>query len=148
MNIVYDILMENYIDDTNDDVNEIIQSLSKKEQLEMNIQDGKYGKSNHVVKRCIKRVNNIPVAFFELAADGNNVGAAVAVRKDYQNKGYGSAVVSEGINWFKKSKYRAIYWWVNKNNKASCKLAEKSGLIFDPSSEIKGSDWILYKMEK
>ena len=136
---------------TEDEVEDIINSLSKKEKNLAGIKDGEKYKNpeeyKRVIKRVIIRVNKKAVAFFDLNEYDNGYNAVVFTRNEdkYRNKGYASKAIKIALKWYDENKYKykkPIIWWSEKRNIPSQKLAEKMGFKRDSSIEKSNDEWI------
>lgn len=147
---------------TQNDVEDIVASLTSEDRklFGLNENDEKYKTPEEyklVVNRNILKVEDVPVAFFDINEYDYIYNVVVATRNGevYRDKGYALKVVKEGINWYNKNKYKLkkpIIWWTEKNNIGSQKLAEKAGFKRDYSieedEEWNGNNyWIKYIYE-
>ena len=118
---------------TMDDVQSIVDNLTdadrkkfgltRKEQY-LSMEQGEW-----VAKRVILRDGDTPVAFFDVFADDKTANVALAVRSDYQGKGYGRKVADEGMKWVNDNlhRYQHVEWNPLEDNKSSRHMAEKYG---------------------
>ena len=106
----------------------------------------------YLVKRSVKKVNNIPVSFIDFSADDNGVAIAIGTRSgdEYRNKGYATAVAKQGMKWLNKhmDEFDQAVWWVNKDNPGSIKLAKNLGFKLDETSVLPDDPWIKYQYTK
>ena len=88
-----DIILEKLNISNNDlnDVNDIINTMSKEDRKSLNLSGNKYRDNPLLVKRFIKKVNGEPVAFFDIVGDKSGVAVTVGTRSGdkYRHKGYG-----------------------------------------------------------
>ena len=137
---------------TQNDVDNIISSLNKKERERMGLvnDNDKYKTPDEyklVAKRCIEKIGDIPISFFDLNEYDSGYNAVVATRsgKEYRGKSYALKVVKKGLDWYDKNKSnldKPIIWWAEKNNIGSQKLAEKAGFKRDFSIEESDDEWL------
>ena len=137
---------------TQNDVENIISSLNKKERERMGLvnDNDKYKTPDEyklVVKRCMEKIGDIPISFFDLNEYDSGYNAVVATRsgKEYRGKSYALKVVKRGLDWYDKNKSnldKPIIWWAEKNNIGSQKLAEKAGFERDFSIEESDDEWL------
>lgn len=137
---------------TQNDVENIISSLNKKERERMGLvnDNDKYKTPDEyklVAKRCIEKIGDIPISFFDLNEYDSGYNAVVATRsgKEYRGKSYALKVVKKGLDWYDKNKSnldKPIIWWAEKNNIGSQKLAEKAGFERDFSIEESDDEWL------
>ena len=134
---------------TMNDVNEIVNTMSKKDKellgvkdTYLTLQEGKY-----VVKRFLYKQGTTPVAFFDLLRDGDDdLDVAIGTRSgnEYRGKGYGTKLAIKAMRWYEKNKdkWGSITWEARKENAASINLAKK--MKFE---QIKNTDeqWVVYK---
>ena len=144
---------------TEDDVEEIVRSLSKKERKLMGFEkdDQKYKEPEEyklLVKRFIEKVDGKAVAFFDINEYENGYNVVVATRRgeQYRGKGYALKAIRAGIKWYDRNKrklHKPLVWWAESDNIGSQKLAERAGFKRDHSIEkeedesIKGK-WFRY----
>ena len=137
---------------TQNDVENIISSLNKKERERMGLvnDNDKYKTPDEyklVAKRCMEKIGDIPISFFDLNEYDSGYNAVVATRsgKEYRGKSYALKVVKRGLDWYDKNKSnldKPIIWWAEKNNIGSQKLAEKAGFKRDFSIEESDDEWL------
>lgn len=137
---------------TQNDVENIISSLNKKERERMGLvnDNDKYKTPDEyklVAKRCIEKIGDIPISFFDLNEYDSGYNAVVATRngEEYRGKSYALKVVKKGLDWYDKNKSnldKPIIWWAEKNNIGSQKLAEKAGFERDFSIEESDDEWL------
>ena len=137
---------------TQNDVENIISSLNKKERERMGLvnDNDKYKTPDEyklVAKRCMEKIGDIPISFFDLNEYDSGYNAVVATRsgKEYRGKSYALKVVKKGLDWYDKNKSnldKPIIWWAEKNNIGSQKLAEKAGFKRDFSIEESDDEWL------
>ena len=98
-----------------------------------------------VVKRIIKKVDNIPVAAIDLmdvSGDSKDLAVAIMTNPDYRGRGYATEIARKGIEWYDKNKDRigakTLSWDPYADNKPSRALAEKLGFKYNEkeSNEI------------
>ena len=137
---------------TQNDVENIISSLNKKERERMGLvnDNDKYKTPDEyklVAKRCMEKIGDIPISFFDLNEYDSGYNAVVATRsgKEYRGKSYALKAVKKGLDWYDKNKSnldKPIIWWAEKNNIGSQKLAEKAGFERDFSIEESDDEWL------
>lgn len=137
---------------TQNDVDNIISSLNKKERERMGLvnDNDKYKTPDEyklVAKRCIEKIGDIPISFFDLNEYDSGYNAVVATRngEEYRGKSHALKVVKKGLDWYDKNKSnldKPIIWWAEKNNIGSQKLAEKAGFERDFSIEESDDEWL------
>lgn len=141
---------------TNDAVNSIVDSMPLKERgliLGGNANpDDKYihnmEEGSAVAHRVLKKIDNLPVAFFDIWDDGNQFNVALGTRSgiEYRNKGYAKEVAAKGIAWYEKNKSKfddiPIVWGVHESNKGSIKIAKDMGFKYEKGSRKDG--WVNY----
>lgn len=137
---------------TQNDVENIVSSLTKKERERMGLvnDNDKYKTPDEyklVAKRCMEKIGDVPVSFFDLNEYDSGYNAVVATRndKEYRGKSYALKVVKKGLDWYDKNKSnldKPIIWWAEKNNIGSQKLAEKAGFERDFSIEESDDEWL------
>lgn len=139
-----------------DDVNDIVNTMSKKDKKMLNLTGDVYQKSiddcKNVVNRFIKRVEGVPVSFFDITGDSSGVAVTIGTRhgEAYRNKGYGTDVAKRGQKWLDehKNEFDQIVWWSRKDNIGSIKTAERIGFELDKSSVLPDDPWIKYEYKK
>ena len=137
---------------TQNDVENIVSSLNKKERERMGLvnDNDKYKTPDEyklVAKRCLEKIGDVPISFFDLNEYDSGYNAVVATRsgKEYRGKSYALKVVKKGLDWYDKNKSnldKPIIWWAEKNNIGSQKLAEKAGFERDFSIEESDDEWL------
>ena len=143
-------------DKTEQEVDDIINSMNKKDRNRVLAGSNKYLEQNQyssVVKRSVQRdKSGKAVSFMDLLDDGDTLQVCLGTRsgKQYRGKGYGSKAASECMNWINKNKsklnHKQIIWGVAANNTGSIRIAEKMGFKLDPKSKnfYEGEDWVNY----
>lgn len=137
---------------TQNDVENIVSSLNKKERERMGLvnDNDKYKTPEEyklVAKRCIEKIGDVPISFFDLNEYDSGYNAVVATRsgKEYRGKSHALKVVKKGLDWYDNNKSnldKPIIWWAEKNNIGSQKLAEKAGFKRDFSIEESDDEWL------
>lgn len=137
---------------TQNDVENIVSSLNKKERERMGLVNDtdKYKTPDEyklVAKRCMEKIGDVPISFFDLNEYDSGYNAVVATRsgKEYRGKSYALKVVKKGLDWYDENKSnldKPIIWWAEKNNIGSQKLAEKAGFERDFSIEESDDEWL------
>ena len=139
-------------DKTRKDVDEIVNSLSKKGKRNLDAEDHylNFEEGQFVVKRFLLKNGDKPVAFFDLIDRGyskgkQNVSVALAVREDEQGKGYGSEITQQGMDWINKHSddLGDIEWGTRVDNTASQELAKKHDFKLDTKKSTK--EWNTYR---
>lgn len=173
MEDLFDYCLENILRDkyraskaakTEDEVEDIVSTLNKKERKLFGFtkKDEKYKEPEEyklLVKRFIERVNGKAVSFFDINEydAGYNVVVCTRSGKEYRGKGYALKAIRAGVQWYDRNKRRLrlnkpLVWWSESDNIGSQKLAEKAGFKRDHSIEkeedesIKGK-WFRYIYE-
>lgn len=105
-----------------------------------------------VVKRFIKRVDDVPVSFVDLIGDSTGIAVTIGTRSGdkYRNKGYAKSVAKKAEKWLRKhqDEFDQIVWWTRKENVASIKIAKDIGFKLDESSVLPADPWIKYRYKK
>lgn len=108
----------------------------------------RYEDGASVAKRCLKKVGNEPVAFFDLLEDGNNLNAIIATKNgaSYRGKGYAKQVAKSGMDWYNNNadKYEKVVWGVRTDNAGSIKIAKDLGFKKEKGSEHDGWESYVY----
>ena len=139
---------------TTDDVNDIVQTLSKQEKQFLGADENKdwIDKAHELetlsnkAKTFVSKHDDIPVSFVEVWTNGGDVGQiALATRNDpkYRGKGYASKTVEDAIKWcdrYGKTSIKELEWIADKNNTASIALGKKYGFKEDDPNKH-GHDW-------
>ena len=137
---------------TMNDVNEIINTMSKKDKELLGIKDTylTLEEGEHLVKRFLYKNGNTPISFFDLLRDGDDLNAVVGTRSgdEYRGKGYATKMVIKGMLWCEKNKdkWDSIIWGVKKNNTASINLAEK--MNFEKRVNVNDNEWLVYRYKQ
>lgn len=136
---------------TMDDVNSIVDTLSDKEKKLLNV-TGRYQtleEGQFVVKRFMSYHKNVPVSFFDLLRDVDNLEVAIATRSgsEYRGKGFALKTAKRGMDWCEKNrdKFDSIRWSAKKENIPSAKLAEKLNFKLDTSRSNDEWNHYIYK---
>ena len=132
---------------TMDDVNSIINSMSDKDKKLLNLSTDTYltkEEGRFVVKRFMSYYKDIPVTFFDLLRDGDNLEVALGTRSDYRGKGFALKTAKKGMDWCEKNrdKFDMVRWSAKKENIPSSKLAEKLNFTFD--EKLSNEEWNQY----
>ena len=103
-------------------------------------------KTNNVFSR-IEQYKDVPVSVIDIWGDGRGgADVSVAVRKDYQGKGYASRAVRDGIKYFYDNpELEYLVWGVNHKNRPSIDLAKKFGFELYNTYD---DGWDIYLLEK
>ena len=140
---------------TMNDVNSIVDTMSSKDKKLLNLHSDKYQtieEGQKIVKRFIKRVDGVPVSFFDLTGDSTGIAVTIGTRSGdkYRNKGYAKAVAKQGKKWIDEhsNEFDQIVWWVRKENIGSIKTAKDIGFELDESSVLPDDPWIKYQYKK
>ena len=139
-----------------DAINDIVSTMSKRDKQLLNLSDDVYQRhiedGVNVVKRIVKKVNGVPVSFFDVIGDNSGVAISIGTRRgnDYRNKGYASAVAKQGKKWLDAhaDEFDQIVWWAKKDNLSSIKIAQKIGLKLDEMSILPDDPWVKYEYRK
>ena len=136
-------------------VNDIVNTMSKRDKKMLGVNGKEYlttEEQKQIVKRIVKKVNNVPVAFIDFSEDENGIGIAIGTRsgKEYRNKGYATEIAKEGKKWLDKnsSSFDQAVWWVKKDNIASRSIAKTIGFKLNESSVLQDNPWIECKYVK
>lgn len=138
---------KNQINSSQKMVNNIQSTFSKKERKMMGL-DSNEDVDESILARFVTRSDDEPVSYFELSDVGKHINASVGTKNGdkYRGKGYGSACIEKGLEWYKKNAYKfknkPIVWWAEKDNIASQKIAEKNGFKKDSSIERSDDKWL------
>lgn len=129
------------------DIQTIIDLLSPSDRSKLNYsrQDHKFNDSK-TVKEIVDYDKGFPVAYFVVDMQKDySADVSLAVRSDYQGKGYGSKVAKEGTAWVKShlKEFTEVFWATKANNKGSQVLAEKNGWKVVRDDE----DWKTYSLK-
>ena len=104
---------------------EIIQSMDPKDQ------EYAKGTRSHIKHHYIYKIDNKPAGFLDLMEDTNNdphnVYMFIGIDPRYRGKGIFQKLVYHACDWLDANtkKYRAIMYYINKNNTASIKAISK-----------------------
>ena len=123
-----------------DDVNKIVESLSKEEQRKLgkgNNQekwiddDERIEVSSMIAKTFIQRYGDTPVSMLEIWDEGNGVGQiAIATNPKYRGTGVTSKNIEDAIKWFDSeanTRLKDLQWNNLKENPKSGQIAERFG---------------------
>lgn len=135
---------------TRDDVNSIINSMSKKDKKLLNIgKNEEYlakEECQFVVKRFLYNCEYKPISFLDLLRNGDDLAVVIGTHsgKQYRGKGYSTKLITRGMNWTNKNKdkWNNVTWSARTNNGSSKHLAEKFG--FKLNKETSNSKWSNY----
>lgn len=89
---------------TRDDVDSIINSMSKKDKQLLNIRKNEEyltkEQGQFVVKRFLYKYGNKPVSFLDLLRNGDDLAVVIGTRsgKQYRGKGYATKLTTRGMN--------------------------------------------------
>ena len=140
---------------TMNDVNDIVRTMSNEDKRLLGLHGKEYQtikEDQQIAKRFIKKVNNVPVSFFDISGDSTGVAVTIGTRSGdkYRNKGYAKAVAKQGKNWLDKyyDEFDQIVWWTRKENIRSIKIAEDIGFELDESSVLPDDPWVKYQYKK
>lgn len=140
---------------TMDDVNDIVNSMSSKDRKLLNLHSKTYQTledGKNIVKRFVKRVDGVPVSFFDVTGDSTGVAVTIGTRsgEKYRNKGYAKSLARKGKKWLDEhyDEFDQIVWWARKENAGSIKTAESIGFELDESSVLPDDPWIKYQYKK
>ena len=141
-------MVENIINDVND----IVNTMDSKDRKLLGLHRKEYQTLNEeqkIVKRLVKRVDGIPVSFFDLTGDSTGIAVTIGTRSGdkYRNKGYAKAVAKQGKKWLDEhyDEFDQIVWWTRKENIGSIKIAKDIGFELDKSSILPDDPWIKYQ---
>ena len=132
-------------------VDEIIRSMNAEDKRKLgmnehNVRKSKYldmGYSILLVKRFIKEVNGLPVAFLDVIQNEDSIIFAAGTRGEFQGKGYGTEIARQALEWIKQLNIKGrLYTWIQVDNDASIALAKKNG--FECESYTDDGMWVLY----
>lgn len=137
-----------YVDRTRDDIQNIVDTMSKKEKDFLGGDPNSVYLSDdeiqYVAKRFIKRVGKTPVAFLDIYySDDHSGDIAIGTKtgEEYRGKGYASSLVKKAQKWLDSPEAKDIleidtlHWDAKKGNTVSINLAKKYG--FKERSEYK-----------
>ena len=139
---------------TMDDVNDIVDSMSRKDRQLLDF----YGKQyqtldggKNIVKRFIKRVDGVPVSFFDITGDSTGVAVTIGTRsgEKYRNKGYAKALLNYLINDIISERCDNITLEVNKTNEIAIGLYKSIGfsVVATRKGYYEGFDGYLMEMD-
>lgn len=135
-----------------DDVNEIVNTMDSKDRKLLGLYRKEYQAFNEerkIVKRLVKRVDGVPVSFFDLTGDSTGIAVTIGTRSGdkYRNKGYAKAIAKQGKKWLDEhyDEFDQIVWWTRKENTGSMKIAKDIGFELDKSSILLDDPWIKYQ---
>lgn len=138
-----------------DDVNDIVNSMSRKDRQLLDLYSKEYQTldgGKNIVKRFVKRVDGVPVSFFDVTGDSTGVAVTIGTRsgEKYRNKGYAKSLAIKGKKWLDEhyDDFDQIVWWARKDNVGSRKTAESIGFELDESSVLPDDPWIKYQYKK
>lgn len=152
---LYQSKTEQYVRKTGDDVQSIVDSMSKRELEMLGADPGKPYMSEegvqYVAKRFIKKVGDTPVAFLDIEfdEDGGNEGHIVVGTKSgeqYRGKGYASEMVKTAKEWLETPeakeilKMNTLTWYADPENNASIGLGKKYGFV-EKTGPKNEDDW-------
>lgn len=137
------------------DVNDIVNTMNSKDRKLLGLHREKYqtiDEGQEIIKRFIKKVDGVPVSFFDLTGDSTGIAVTIGTRSGdkYRNKGYAKAVAKKGKKWLDEhyDKFDQIVWWTRKENAGSIKIAKDIGFKLDESSVLPDDPWIKYQYKK
>ena len=141
---------------TMNDVNDIVNTMSSEDRKLLGLHgDEKYqtlDEGRKIVKRFIKKVDGVPVSFFDLTGDSTGIAVSIGTRSGdkYRNKGYAKAVAKQGKKWLDEhyDEFDQIVWWARKENTGSIKTAKAIGFELDKSSVLPDDPWVKYQYKK
>lgn len=129
-----------HVSKTRDDVQGIVDTMTKRERRLLGGEVGKEYMSDdeveEVAKRFLKKVGDTPVAFLDIYYASNGAGSiALGTKsgKDYRGKGYASELVKKAQDWLdtKEAKealqINTLNWFARRENAPSLALAKKYG---------------------
>ena len=135
---------------TKDDIDSIINTMSKKDKKLLNINDKEYlslEEGQFVVKRFLYKYGDKPVSFLDLLRDGDDLAVVIGTHSEYRGKGHAETLTKKGMDWVNnnRDKWENIRWSVNEQNQKSINLAKK--MNFELSKDKSDSEWkdYLYK---
>jgi len=153
------------VNNTEDDINKIFNSISKdeKELLGANRNDNKWIRKNtyrYVVKRFIEYDNGKPIGFVDIFEEPeinnnkinsikNTIGISVIVIPSYRGKGIATKLAMKAKEWFinEQDIWNTIYWSSRSKNKPSIEIAKNLGFKLDKTYKEDGG-WVTYKLDK
>lgn len=137
---------------TMNDANDIVSTMDSKDKKLLGLHGKEYQALNEgqkIVKRLIKKVDGVPVSFFDLTGDSTGIAVTIGTRSGdkYRNKGYAKAIAKKGKEWLDKhyDEFDQIVWWARKENTGSIKTAKDIGFELDESSVLPDDPWIKYQ---
>lgn len=141
---------------TKSDMDNLYNTLSKEDKkLLGDDQNSKewltFEEGEFVVKRFLKKKGDTPIAALDIMTttkDGH-LTVALMTNPDYRGSGEASELAKKGYDWFTKNadKYNAysLGWGAYSKNKASRRIAEKTGFKYNP--EASDDEWSVYDYE-
>lgn len=152
---LYQSKTERYVRKTEEDVQSIVDSMTKREIEMLGANPGKPYMSEagvqYVAKRFIKKVGETPVAFLDIEydEDGGNEGHIVVGTRSgeqHRGKGYASEMVKAAKEWLKTAeakeilKMRTLTWYADPENIVSIGLGKKHEFV-ESSGQKNEDDW-------
>ena len=138
---------------TKKDMDTLYNTLSKKDKRLLGDDEGskewlKIEEGEYVVKRFLKKYGDKPIAALDIMTTTKEGYLTVALMTDpnYRGKGEASKLAKKSVEWFDKNaeKYGAknLGWGAYAENKASRKIAEKNGFIYN--KKLSDEEWSEY----
>lgn len=131
-----------------DEVYEIIRTMSKEDKELMGLSEG-HPEADKIVKQFIKKVDGVPVAFFQIRYICSRYSIVIGTRSgiEYRNRGYASEVAAEGKRWLDThfDEFDYVFYVVRKDNTASINIARNvMQLKLDESPSLLDDRWIKF----
>lgn len=137
---------------TRTDVNDIVSTMDSKDRKLLGLHGKEYqtlSEGQNLVKRFVKRVDGMPVSFFDITGDSSGVAVTIGTRSgdEYRNKGYAKSVAQKDKKWLDEhyDEFDQIVWWAREDNIGSIKTAKDIGFNLDESSVIPDDPWVKYQ---
>ena len=141
-------------------VDSIVRSMSIEDKIQLGMNERKAQKSKYLdmgysillIKRFIKEVDGLPIAFFDVIQNEDGLTLSVGTRSEFQGKGYGSEITREALKWIKQhlNVKGIISTGIRVDNKPSIRIAEKNGFELDPKTytDTDNGMYVLYVLRK
>lgn len=136
---------------TRNDVDTIINKMSKDDKNKLAIDDGGYltfEQGSALIHRVLKKEGNTPVSFFDILDDGSTLNLAMGTDPNYRGKGYAKYVTKRGMDYINRNRKRykgmKVVWGVRADNGPSIAIAKRHGFKYEIGSESDDGKWINY----
>lgn len=116
---------------TESDINEIVGTLTPKEQGYVGCPDGaKFFWWNRIFYKEVVKIDNVPIAYilvYTIPSSKDTGHIVVATRREHRNEGYSKALIKRFMKANKPGTVKYIEWGYDKGNRKSSKLASDVG---------------------